>query len=213
MGWTMRRYAKLFERAKGIKLDIGCGLHKQEGCLGMDIVPHPCVDIVHDIQRFPWPVPSNICSFILLSHVWEHIEPKYRFRLMDELWRICRHDGQLWIACPYAGSYLEAAHPAHYMCPNEATFTFFDPEHPLWWCCSYKRPKAWKIIRNIATIGGCIELIMVPRKLPNGKEDKLPQAPTKYDYVKLMEQERKDQVRWPGRKEKPHALRRTSKGQ
>ena len=176
---------KLFKKASGIKLDVGCGLFKQKGCIGMDMVKHSHVDIVHDIQEFPWPVPDNICSQIIMSHIWEHIEPKYRFEVMDELWRIMRHDGQLFLAAPYANSFLSHAHPAHYMCPNEATFQFFDPEYELWHACSYKKPLPWKIISNNANIIGTIEIIMEPRKTKTGKAMPCQTRPTKYGYVKI----------------------------
>lgn len=167
----------LFQKASGIKLDIGCGQFKQKGFVGLDQYRQPGVDIVWDIQRFPWPVPDSCCFQVLMSHIWEHIEPKYRFAVMDELWRICRHDGQLLLSCPYAGSYLEAAHPAHYMCPNEATFQFFDPEFQLWHSCSYKKPLPWKIARSVFSLNGCIEIIMEPRKDKKGK----PVMPPKFD--------------------------------
>lgn len=160
---------RLFEKAKGVRLDIGCGQFKQKGFLGMDIERHPNIDITHDVQKFPWPVPDDSCYQILMSHVWEHIEPKYRFRVMDELWRICRHDGQLLLSAPHAGSYLEAAHPAHYMCPNEATFQFFDPDYQLYHAAGYKKPLPWKIVRNLHNLGGCIEVILEPRKDKKGK--------------------------------------------
>lgn len=130
----------------------------------MDIVNHPNVDIVHDVQKFPWPIPKDSCSKILMSHLWEHIEPKYRFQLMDELWRVCRADGQLMISAPYAGTHLAHAHPAHYMCPNELTFQFFDPDYFYYQVTSYKKPKPWKIIRNMPNPVGCIEVILEPRK-------------------------------------------------
>ncbi len=148
----------------GIKLDVGCGINKQKGFIGMDQFKHKGVDIVHNVQRFPWPIKANSCFQVLMSHLWEHIEPKYRFRLMDELWRITKPDGQVLISAPYAGSWGDAAHPAHYGCPNSATFTFFDPDYPLYQACSYKKPKPWKLIRNAYAMSGCIEIILEPRK-------------------------------------------------
>jgi hypothetical protein len=179
--------SNLFERAKGVRLDVGCGQFKQKGFLGMDFTPHKNVDIVHDAQKFPWPVPDDICYQILLSHIWEHIEPKYRFQVMDELWRICRHDGQLLINAPYANSFLAHAHPAHYMCPNEATFQFFDPDYMLWHSCSYKKPLPWKITRMDYNTAGCIELIMEPRKDKNGKPLPIGPKAKVQDAVKLIE--------------------------
>ena len=154
----------LLTNMMAIKLDVGCGYNKQKGFVGIDQYPREGVDIVHDIQDFPWPIPDNICSTILLSHVWEHVEPKYRFQLMDELWRIIKHDGQLFISSPHDGSFLAAAHPAHYMCPNHATFQFFDPDFHLYKCCDNPDQKPWKILTNDPNVTGNIELVMEPRK-------------------------------------------------
>lgn len=161
---------KLFEKMKSVKLDVGSGPFKQPGFIGMDRIKLKGVDIVHDIQKFPWPIPSNICSVILMSHVWEHVEPKYRSRLMDECWRIIRHDGQLLISAPYANTFLANAHPEHYLCPNELTFQFYDPDFPLFISGSYGMVKPWKLVRNEPNVAGCIEVILEPRKTEKGKE-------------------------------------------
>ena len=176
----------LFKKAAGIRLDVGCGINKQKGCIGMDMTPHKNVDIVHDVQVFPWPIPDDVCHMIIMSHLWEHIEPKYRFQVMDELWRIMRHDGQLFIVCPYAHSFLAAAHPAHYMCPNEATFQFFDSDYALWHVCSYKKPLPWKIVRNEANFSGTIEVVLEPRKLKDGQPSEYPKEPKAVGCVQLQ---------------------------
>ena len=59
----------------GIKLDIGCGANKQEGFVGIDIRELPGVDIVHNIEQFPWPLPDKSVSMAVASHVLEHINP------------------------------------------------------------------------------------------------------------------------------------------
>ena len=151
----------LFKKKAGICLDIGCGENKQRGWVGMDIRRLDGIDIVHDVQKFPWPIPSNCCFQILLSHLWEHIEPKYRIRLMDELWRIIKKDGQLLISAPYATSTGAFQDPTHYTCPNEATFTYFDPDFPLY---NVYKPKAWKLVRNNFQLNGNMEVILEPKK-------------------------------------------------
>lgn len=154
----------LFKRRGGVRIDLGCGINKQKGFVGLDMFDHPDVDIVHDLQVFPWPVPDNCCFQVLMSHIFEHIEPKYRFQVIDECWRIVRYDGQLLISCPYANSPGAHAHPAHYMCPNEYAFQFFDPQYPLYHACSYKKPLPWEIVRCSFNMAGNIEVIMEPRK-------------------------------------------------
>jgi len=191
MAKKLRYNSRLFAKApKLVGIDLGCGQFKQEPIygmpfIGMDLVRHKCVDIIHDLQKFPWPVPSNSIQIVKASHVWEHIEPKYRFQFMDECWRICRPGGQLWLSAPHAGSPLEAGHPAHYPCPNVLTFQFFDPDYQLWHSCSYNKPRPWKIMRNDPNLGGCIELVMEPRKKPNGRPDMSIKKPKKKENVQI----------------------------
>lgn len=60
----------------GIKLDVGCGANKAGAdFVGMDVRKLPGVDIVHNIEKFPWPIPDESCSLIVASHVLEHINP------------------------------------------------------------------------------------------------------------------------------------------
>lgn len=147
-------------RYQGIRLDIGCGENKQPHWTGMDNRKFPGVDIVHDAQKFPYPLKANSCFQILLSHLWEHIEPKYRLRMMDELWRIMKPKGQLLMSAPYYGSFRAHQDPTHYPCPTEATFMYFDPGYELW---KIYRPKPWKLIRDDYTINGNLEVIMEKR--------------------------------------------------
>lgn len=65
----------LKENNAGIKLDVGCGDSKQPGFVGLDVRPLPGVDIVQDIEMFPWPLPNETVSLAVASHVLEHINP------------------------------------------------------------------------------------------------------------------------------------------
>jgi len=42
-----------------MKLDIGCGSKKTKGSIGLDIVKHKNVDIVHDLTKFPYPIKDD----------------------------------------------------------------------------------------------------------------------------------------------------------
>jgi predicted SAM-dependent methyltransferase len=147
----------IFKSKTGIHLDIGCGENKQPNFIGMDIRSVKGVDIVHDAQDFPYPIPDSCCLQVLLSHLWEHIEPKNRIKLMDEIWRVMKPDGQLLISVPYYLSFGAYQDPTHYPCPNEATFTYFDPKYPLY---QIYKPKPWKLLRNDYTMNGNMEVIM-----------------------------------------------------
>jgi len=159
------KYAKLFERKKSIKLDVGCSDHKQQGWVGLDIRKCKGVYIVHDVQKFPWPIPDNSCSTILMSQLIEHIRPEYRYAVIDECWLIINPGGQLLIAAPYAGSVGANQDLSHYTCPNEASFTYFDPAYPLY---QIYKLKPWTLVRNAYRMAYNLEVIMEPRKTARG---------------------------------------------
>ena len=152
----------------GINLDVGCGFHKQPNFIGLDKRKIPgIVDIVHDAEVFPWPLPDDICNKILLSHLWEHIKPWLTIDLMDECWRIMKPHGQLLLSTPYAGSFGYYQDPTHCNPANEATWTYFDPQYPLY---GIYKPKPWKVERNAYQMNSNMEVILAKRTVEEGKK-------------------------------------------
>lgn len=135
---------ELLESRAGIRLDIGCGANKQEGFVGMDKRDLPGVDIVHDWNVYPWPLPDGACNMVLASHVVEHVNPADGgfVRWMDELWRVCQVGAEVAISCPhgYSSGYLQD--PTHCNALNEATWSYFDPSQALY---GVYRPRPWRI--------------------------------------------------------------------
>ena len=159
--------AILKKNNQGIKLDLGCGECKQEGFVGMDRRKIAGVDIIHDLEKFPWPLPDESCSVIMASHILEHIEPHNGLFIdvMNEAWRVIKPGGKFVIASPYANSPAFFQDPTHCNMLTEVTWEYFDPEAPntkgeLW--LVYK-PKPWKIIFNSWNEGGALEAVLVKR--------------------------------------------------
>jgi SAM-dependent methyltransferase len=65
----------LAENNMGVRYDLGCGANKIPGFIGVDMRPIVNVDIVCDLEKFPWPLPSESASVVSCSHVLEHINP------------------------------------------------------------------------------------------------------------------------------------------
>lgn len=65
----------LRDKNLGVKIDLGCGANKVEDFIGIDNRKLPGVDIVLDLEIFPWPIPSEVASLVVSSHVLEHIPP------------------------------------------------------------------------------------------------------------------------------------------
>jgi len=147
----------LLAASAGIQLDIGCGGAKQAGFVGLDMRELPGVDIVHDVNVHPWPLPDECAIRAIASHIVEHIPPVairpdgttwFPFvAFMDEVWRVLKVDGQFAIATPhgYSPGYLQD--PTHCNACNEATWAYFDPLESATGGGLYRiyRPKPWKI--------------------------------------------------------------------
>lgn len=144
---------------KGIRLDVGCGEGKQPGFVGMDIRQLPGVDIVHNIEVFPWPLGSESCVLIVASHVVEHIKPWFSISFMDECWRLLEENGELAISTPYPGSRGFWQDPTHCNGWNEATWQYFDPAYPLY---GIYKPKPWKIRKGFPCyqVQGNLEVLL-----------------------------------------------------
>lgn len=125
-----------------IRLDVGCGANKQPGFWGMDKRRLDDVDVIHDVEWIPWPLPPQSCSVILMSHLIEHIKPWLQIDILNECWRLLEENGLLIIATPYATSFGYNQDPTHCSPWNEATPTYFDPDYPLY---QVYVPKPWRI--------------------------------------------------------------------
>lgn len=148
---TNGKISDLIADRAGIMLDIGCGANVQPGFVGMDIRPLPGVEIVHDVNIHPWPIPDGSVVRALSSHLIEHIPPVavgpdgtwFPFvAFLDEVWRICKPGAELILSLPYWQSPGFAQDPTHCNPCNEVTFAYFDPLHhtQLW---QIYKPQPW----------------------------------------------------------------------
>jgi len=148
----------------GLLLDISPIPNKQKGFLGMAERKHPNVDIVHDLERFPWPLKNESCHIIIGHFIIQKIKPWLMVDFMNELWRIIKSGGQLALSMPYAGSPGYWSDPLNCNACNESTFFYFDPQYKDLY--SYYEPKPWMIEKGSPqwVVGGNLEIAMRPRK-------------------------------------------------
>lgn len=170
-GAGLTRLGASLRTMQGIHLDLGCGEWKQPGFVGMDIRDLPEVDIVHDLESFPWPLPDECCRLITASHLVEHIDPAQGkfLRFMDECWRIMRPEGRLAISHPYAGSFGYFQDPTHVNPCNEATWTYFDPVSrmvdPPDGLYRIYRPLPWEVTEIHWQVEGNLEVQLRKRRV------------------------------------------------
>lgn len=161
----MKQTDELIKKNAGIRLDIGCGANKQPNFVGIDIQKLPGVDIVHDLEDTPWPLPDECAITAIASHVLEHINPSRGIfiNVMNEVWRVLKPGGQFAFVVPYAESFGMFQDPTHCNFINEATMYYFDPLHPSNYFQFYK-PKPWKIVKMPFSRTGVLECLLEKRQ-------------------------------------------------
>lgn len=82
-----------------MKIDLGCGQKKREGYIGVDILNVPGVDVIHDLNVFPYPFRDNIAEEIWMDNVLEHLNDPVK--VMEEVYRISCNNARIVISVPY----------------------------------------------------------------------------------------------------------------
>ena len=106
-------------------LDVGCGVNKFEGAIGLDNNPRTGADVIHDLGEVPYPFPDNEFDLIIASHVVEHVPDVMAF--IGELHRIAKPGGHIRIAAPHYSNADWANDPTHRNHINSYTFNTFQP--------------------------------------------------------------------------------------
>ena len=59
------------------KLNLGCGIDYQEGFINVDFHSHINIDVVHDLNCFPYPFKDGEFDYIVASHILEHLDKPF----------------------------------------------------------------------------------------------------------------------------------------
>lgn len=91
---------------EAMKLNLGCGEDIRPGSINLDKERIKGVNVVHNIDKYPWPFKDSYFDEIYASHVIEHV--KDIFKAMKEIHRIAKPGATVKIIVPYwhsAGAY------------------------------------------------------------------------------------------------------------
>jgi len=75
------------------KLNIGCGRDIMDGWINLDLKKGEGVNVVHNLNKFPYPFKDNTFDRIWASQIIEHLENPERF--IRELWRISKEGAKI----------------------------------------------------------------------------------------------------------------------
>lgn len=115
--WQNKNHKK---NAKNIKkLNLGSGVLGKDsnwkGWINLDQQKDHSVQVVHDLNKFPYPFKKESIDIIYMSHVLEHLDRPVK--VINELYRILKKDGMLIIRVPhYAGNsnWIDVTHRRPY---------------------------------------------------------------------------------------------------
>ena len=111
------------------KLNVGCGDDILDGYVNVDLAKRTGVDVVHDLTRFPWPLPSDHFKEVRVKDILEHLPDT--IQTLEEVWRVSVAGAAVDIRVPYWNSRWAWMDPQHIRAFHEQTFDFFDPSKEL----------------------------------------------------------------------------------
>jgi hypothetical protein len=109
-----------------MNLDVGCGPNKRAGYVGIDMSAYPGVDIVHDLNSFPWPVADSSVERTEIRNCLEHLRDTVA--VMKELHRISQPGAKVFVEVPHFTShdtYIDVTHTRTF---SLLSFEYFRPD-------------------------------------------------------------------------------------
>lgn len=108
-------------------LDVGCGLNKYPGAIGIDRIPGTAADVLCDLDRFPWPLRDASFDEVRAVHVIEHVADV--IRTMEEFHRLLRPGGTVYIATPHYTDFSSFCDPTHRWHLNSFSLRYFGTDN------------------------------------------------------------------------------------
>jgi SAM-dependent methyltransferase len=107
-------------------LHLGCGSQKIPDAVGVDVLQLSGVDVVHDLEKFPWPFAENSFDVIVAHAAFEHLGPTVA--VMEEIHRVGAKDARVIICVPYFRSVDAFADPTHKHFFTASSLDYFTDE-------------------------------------------------------------------------------------
>ena len=124
------------------KLTIGSGKDIKDDFINLDIIKLPGVDVVHNLNKFPWPFKEDsfeeIEAFMILEHLDNIVKP------LEEIWRISKNKAIIKIKVPFFPSVYSMSDPTHKQFFTYFTFDYFTPENHM----NYYSKARFKIVER-----------------------------------------------------------------
>jgi SAM-dependent methyltransferase len=104
-------------------LDVGCGIRKYPGSIGIDRNLSSKADLICDLDHFPYPFADRSFDQLRAIHVIEHVADV--IKTMEEFHRLVRPGGRVRIETPHYTDFSSFCDPTHRSHLNSFSFRYF----------------------------------------------------------------------------------------
>src|SRR5678809_929411 len=108
-------------------LDVGCGINKKAGAVGVDRNPASRADVIADLDRFPYPFRDSAFDGLQAVHVIEHVGDV--IRTMEEFHRLVRPGGEVFVVTPHYTDFSSFCDPTHRWHLNSFSLRYFGEDN------------------------------------------------------------------------------------
>jgi predicted SAM-dependent methyltransferase len=109
-----------------VRVNLAAGAKPKEGWVNLDLVQQDGIDMVHDLDVFPWPFEDGSVSDIEAHDIFEHVVDPLKF--MAECHRILKTGRYLHIHTTYAPNLNSFTDPTHKRFCTEQTWDYWVPD-------------------------------------------------------------------------------------
>ncbi len=104
-------------------LDVGCGINKHPGAIGIDRNPRTRADVLCELDHFPYPFADGAFDRLTAIHVIEHLSDV--MGAMREFHRLVRPGGTVRIETPHYTDFSSFCDPTHKQHLTSFSFRYF----------------------------------------------------------------------------------------
>jgi SAM-dependent methyltransferase len=107
-------------------LELGCGQKKiVPHSTSVDLNPRSRADVIHDLNRFPYPFADDSFDLVIAEHVLEHLDNV--IAVVEEVHRICRPHALFCVEVPHFSNAEFFTDPTHRHAFSTRSFDYFVP--------------------------------------------------------------------------------------
>jgi ubiquinone/menaquinone biosynthesis C-methylase UbiE len=141
-------------------LNIGCGPDVKSGFVNLDARNYPGVDVIQDLNKFPYAFADNAFDYIYARNVLEHLTDLVK--VMEELHRISNQGAKIDIIVPFYNNHNAFRDITHIHFFTLDSFLPFSDSNKDGYIYSTKKFKIIKKILKPSAFGK-----IIPRRLLN----------------------------------------------